>query len=100
MMPLWTTAIEPETCGWALRSLGTPWVAQRVWAMPVTDAGVGRGGFEFGNAADRADALDAVIRDDGQPGRVIAPVFELLQAFDENGNDVAGGCCRDDAAHG
>ncbi len=36
MMPLWTTAIEPETCGWALRSLGTPWVAQRVWAMPVT----------------------------------------------------------------
>ena len=34
-MPLWTTAIEPETCGWALRSLGTPCVAQRVWAMPA-----------------------------------------------------------------
>ena len=22
-------------CGWALRSEGTPWVAQRVWAMPM-----------------------------------------------------------------
>ena len=62
--------------------------------------GVGRGGFEFGNPANRADTLDAGIRDDGQPGRVIAPVFELLQAFDENGNNVAAGCCRDDAAHG
>ena len=36
MMPLWTTAIFPETWGWAFRSLGAPWVAQRVWAMPVT----------------------------------------------------------------
>ena len=63
-------------------------------------AGRCRGGFKFGDAADRADALDAITRNDGQPGRVIAAVFELLQAFDENGNDVAAGCCRDDAAHG
>src|ERR1700723_1492000 len=36
MMPLWTMARPScETCGWALRSLGTPWVAQRVWAMPT-----------------------------------------------------------------
>ena len=35
MMPLWTIAMPSlEMCGWALRSLGTPWVAQRVWAMP------------------------------------------------------------------
>jgi hypothetical protein len=23
-----------ERCGWLLTALGTPWVAQRVWAMP------------------------------------------------------------------
>ena len=62
-------------------------------------AGFGGGGFEFGDAADRADALDAGAADDGQAGRIIAPVFELLQAFDENGNNVVAGCCRDDAAH-
>ncbi len=32
MMPLWTTATLPAAsrCGWALRSVGLPWVAQRV----------------------------------------------------------------------
>ncbi len=35
MMPLWTTATPSTKCGWALVSFGTPWVAQRVWAMPV-----------------------------------------------------------------
>ncbi len=69
----------------------------------VGDAGDGSGiggcGFEFGDAADRADAFDVVAADDGEAGRVIAPVFELLQAFDQDGNDVAGGCGRDDAAH-
>ena len=35
MMPLCTTARPSrETCGWALRSLGSPCVAQRVCAMP------------------------------------------------------------------
>ena len=35
MMPLCTTAnSSPEKCGWALRSLGAPWVAQRVLAIP------------------------------------------------------------------
>ena len=35
MMPLCTMASPSlEMCGWALRSLGTPWVAQRVCAMP------------------------------------------------------------------
>ena len=61
--------------------------------------GRGRGGFEFGDAADRADAFDAGPCDHGQTGRVIAPVFELLEPLDENRNDVAGGCRRDDAAH-
>ncbi len=37
MMPLWMTATRPSAawCGWALRSVGPPWVAQRVWPMPV-----------------------------------------------------------------
>ena len=36
MTPLWTTATSPcmERCGWALTSLGGPWVAQRVCAIP------------------------------------------------------------------
>ena len=36
IMPLWTTAKSPcsERCGWAFVSVGAPWVAQRVWAMP------------------------------------------------------------------
>ena len=37
MMPLCTTAIRPvaSVCGWALRSLGAPWVAHRVCPIPV-----------------------------------------------------------------
>ena len=43
MMPLWMTATVPvqSTCGWALRSLGAPWVAQRVWPMPVVAGAIG-----------------------------------------------------------
>ena len=35
MMPLCTTLTRPVLCGWALRSVGAPCVAQRVWPMPV-----------------------------------------------------------------
>src|SRR6185437_7601993 len=35
MMPLCTIETRPATCGCAFASLGTPWVAQRVCAMPV-----------------------------------------------------------------
>src|SRR5467141_35043 len=38
MMPLWTTDTPPETCGWAFFSDGTPWVAQRVCAIPMSPA--------------------------------------------------------------
>jgi hypothetical protein len=36
-MPLWITATWPEASswGWALPSVGSPWVAQRVWPMPT-----------------------------------------------------------------
>ena len=36
MMPLCTTATRPARWGWALRSAGAPWVAQRVWPTPVS----------------------------------------------------------------
>ncbi len=40
MIPLWTTAtlFSASMWGWAFSSLGAPWVAQRVWAMPVVKA--------------------------------------------------------------
>ena len=36
-IPLWTTTKAPVASqwGWALRSDGTPWVAQRVWPIPA-----------------------------------------------------------------
>ena len=42
MIPLWMTVISPvqSWCGWALRSFGRPWVAQRVWARPMAACGV------------------------------------------------------------
>ena len=42
MIPLWITVISPvqSWCGWALRSLGRPCVAQRVWARPIAACGV------------------------------------------------------------
>ncbi len=42
MMPLWITATRPaqSRCGWALRSVGAPWVAQRVWPMPTAPPGM------------------------------------------------------------
>ncbi len=36
MMPLCTTDTRAVPCGWALPSVGAPWVAQRVWPTPVT----------------------------------------------------------------
>jgi len=41
MIPLWMTTTRPEASrwGWAFSSDGRPWVAQRVWPMPVRPAG-------------------------------------------------------------
>ena len=38
MMPLCTIATRSVAMGWALRSEGLPWVAQRVWPMPIVPA--------------------------------------------------------------
>ena len=68
MMPLWMMARLwfSEQWGWALTSLGSPWVAQRVCAMP--------------SLVDRE--LGAVV-DQGDARAVIASVFEPLEALDQ-----------------
>ena len=42
MIPLWMTATRPlqSVCGWALPSVGRPWVAQRVWPIPSVPEGI------------------------------------------------------------
>ena len=59
MMPLWMTVSSPvqSTCGWALRSFGRPWVAQRVCGQP----GV-RGGVPPASDARRSATLPARLR--------------------------------------
>jgi hypothetical protein len=53
MIPLCTTATAPsaETCGCALRSVGPPWVAQRVCPMPTVAAGRGLSASAFSRLA-------------------------------------------------
>ena len=53
MIPLWITATVPsaERCGWALRSVGPPCVAHRVWPMPMVAAGSGRSASTFSRFA-------------------------------------------------
>ena len=61
MMPLWTTAMRPvwSRCGCALRSLGAPCVAQRVWPMPVWATGSGLAS----SSASRLTSLPAFLAD-------------------------------------
>ena len=40
IIPLCTTEIEPEVCGWEFALLGTPCVAHRVWAIPKPPFGI------------------------------------------------------------
>jgi hypothetical protein len=63
MIPLWITATDPsaDTCGWALRSVGPPWVAQRVCPIPIVAAGRGRSASTFSRLAS-LPAFFAVLR--------------------------------------
>ena len=54
---------------------------------------------QFGDTPDRAQAAQPGSIDQGQTGRIIASVFELAQAFEELGNDIAVGDRGDDATH-
>ena len=61
MMPLWISASLPSSpprWGWALASVGPPWVAQRVCPMPVLEPGIGSASI----AAVRLASLPARLR--------------------------------------
>ena len=95
MIPLWTTAILPAAsrCGWALRSVGLPWVAHRVWPRPVLPArlaaiGLGQRRLQVGQPARAArDGQAAVTVEQRDARRVVAAVLHPAQRVDD---DVAG----------
>ena len=104
MIPLWMTVMSPvqSWCGWALRSFGRPWVAQRVWARPIAACGV-----RSAMAVWRLASLPArfstkrspCLVDQGDPGRVVAAVLEAPEALDEDRARLPGARVPDDAAH-
>ena len=71
MMPLWITAILPlqSRCGWALRSVGAPWVAQRVWPIPTVPAG----GTCSPSAPSSSESLPARLTTASAPSRSATP---------------------------
>ena len=71
MMPLWTTATRPAIWGWALRSAGTPCVAQRVWPMPVVP-----GSGSAANSASRLRILPSARRLCSAPSTSVATPAE------------------------
>src|ERR1700704_967869 len=113
MMPLCTTDTPPDMCGCAFFSEGTPWVAQRVCAMPMSPARLcDRASFSKSatrpvERTRRSAACDAPAAggpppperrmlcprglpvEDCAPGGVVAAILEPLQPLDENGNDIA-----------
>ena len=100
MMPLWTTATLSVACGWALFSVGLPWVAQRVWPMPVWPAS--------GGAQPRFQVLAACLRRGGarggrfqrrDAGGIVAAIFEPLQRIDQLLRDRIAPENADNATH-
>ena len=84
-----------------MSSVTPPWVAQRVWPMPSERFEVlgRRGRFHLGHAPGAAHAADAVVAQHGDAGRVVAAVFQPLEAFDQDGDHIAIRDRADDAAH-
>ena len=86
MMPLWITATRPSAgeCGWALRSVGPPWVAHRVCPMPVVPspmpiglaAQVGSSAARSASAFSRLASLPAFFSVSSSPSQTIATPAE------------------------
>jgi hypothetical protein len=113
MMPLCTSAMRP---GRAALRVGAGAVAE-VRVRVVHRRRAVRGPARVGDAGEAFDLVVAHLRHQvghargaararqaagmhGHAARVIAAVFEPLQALDQDRNDVAMGRCADDAAHG
>ena len=90
MIPLWMRASRPSSprCGCALRSVGPPWVAQRVWPMPVPPSGSGAPRQVALEHAELARPLVGaerpVVVDDGDAGGVVPAVLQPLQPAEEH----------------
>ena len=100
MMPLWTTAILPAAsrCGCALRSVGRPCVAQRVWPTPVVPrkacgVGLGECALQICQPAGASPNRQVTVPvDQRDTGRVVTPVFHPAQRVDDN---IEGGLVPD-----
>ena len=85
MIPLWMSASLPSSprCGCALTSVGPPWVAQRVWPMPVWPSSRPMSARSSSEDAELAGALaglePARVVDDRDAGGVVAAVLQPLQ---------------------
>ncbi|EXI75846.1 MAG: hypothetical protein AW07_00774 [Candidatus Accumulibacter sp. SK-11] len=55
---------------------------------------------QFGNPANRPQTVQTAVVDQGEPGRVVAAVFELAQTFKQDGDDIAVSDRGNDATHG
>ena len=101
MMPLCTTETSSVICGWALASIGLPWVAQRVWPMPV--APVQRLALEqlleIAQLAFGAPPPEMAVLDGGDAGGIVAAIFEPLQRVDQLFGDRPFAEDANDAAH-
>ena len=102
-MPFWMTTIWPvqSMWGWALVCEGLPWVAQRVWPMPIWPAigSASRSTAQVDQLADVAADGDFAILDDGDARRVVASILEAFESFKDDGGRLAGPHVADDAAH-
>ena len=107
MMPLWMRASLPSSprCGCALRSVGPPCVAQRVWPMPVAPSLHG-GALEVVGEHLRACRpacgcrMLPVCVDDGDAGGVVAAVLEALEAAEQHLDAVVVADVSHDSTHG
>ena len=102
MMPLWTMATRSVAWGWALVSLGAPWVAQRVWPMPTLPGSGDRSSkrFEIGDLALGPAPVDMAVDQGRDAGGIVAAIGEALQRLDQ---ERGGGLIAenaDDSTHG
>jgi hypothetical protein len=83
MMPLWTTATRSVACGWALLTVGLPWVAQRVWPMPVVPFSGFQQLLQILQLALGAAALDLLALERGDARGIIAAIFKTFERINQ-----------------
>ena len=88
-------------CGCALPTVGAPWVAQRVWAMPIVAGERLRRQLarEVVELALGPAALELAVVDGADAGAVIAAIFEPLEPVEQALRDSLFADDADDSAH-